>query len=301
MAALKRLVVPALAFAYGVQAGELCGEDATVESNPECYKNIEWAKTEGLDTKPEWYTDFPFLNKDSPNNEFQYALVLIRGLHDNKDNCTLPCSLGPAKIEQFSDAVAAAAAKNVADEAGKTAKDLVGQANEAMQSAAASLPSATFGSSGNDSTTAAPSEGWGMWTWLLIAFGLCCLCPCIGLACSAFICYESVAWIFEGGSKPEKKSKKRAITLKAAEPAAPAQPAQAPQPTSSSYIAMAQPVATPVTYAHPVHTVSYAAPAHYAAPVVTSSAPVSTAPVVHYSAPVATVNPAPYIAAPTYA
>eukprot|EP00928_Gymnodinium_smaydae_P024247 TRINITY_DN1967_c0_g1_i2.p1 TRINITY_DN1967_c0_g1~~TRINITY_DN1967_c0_g1_i2.p1 ORF type:complete len:295 (-),score=52.18 TRINITY_DN1967_c0_g1_i2:213-1097(-) len=294
MAALKRLVVPALAFAYGVQAGELCGEDATVESNPECYKNIEWAKTEGLDTKPEWYTDFPFLNKDSPNNEFQYALVLIRGLHDNKDNCTLPCSLGPAKIEQFSDAVAAAASRNVADEAGENAKELLGQANGAVQSAA------TFGSSGSDSTTAAPSEGWGMWTWLLIAFGLCCLCPCIGLACSAFICYESVAWIFEGGSKPEKKSKKRAITLKAAEPAAPA-----PQPTSSSYIAMAQPVATPVTYAHPVHTVSYAAPVvthapavHYAAPVTTVAAPVTTvaAPVVHYPAPVATVA-----TAPTYA
>eukprot|EP00928_Gymnodinium_smaydae_P039108 TRINITY_DN2679_c0_g1_i2.p1 TRINITY_DN2679_c0_g1~~TRINITY_DN2679_c0_g1_i2.p1 ORF type:complete len:769 (-),score=92.28 TRINITY_DN2679_c0_g1_i2:273-2513(-) len=305
------LAQQALPPAYSKQGSELCGEDATAETNPECHRNIEWARNVGLEKEPKWYQDFTFLNKNSPDNEFQYALVLIRGLKENKDNCTLPCSLSPAKIEQLSKAVVASA-KNVADEAAKNAKELKKESNESIRSAPGALRSATFAASGKVSTTKAPGEGWSRWTWVLVALGFCVLCPFTGLACSTFICYESVAWVFEGRRKPEKKNKKRVVTVQASELAAlAAQPAPAPQPTLSSLMAVAQHVTAPVTYSHPEHAVSHASPVvtgapvvhYYAAPVATVQGPVATVatPAVRYTAPVSTISPATYTSAhPTF-
>lgn len=250
--AFGRVLLAVSAF-VGVQAAEDCGPDATEQLNPECHKNMLWAREEGLDTDPKWYTAFPFLNKTSPLPEFQYAVTLLRGA---ADNCSMPCSLSPEQLQKFSDQVIATAARGEAVEEEVTAE-------------AAKYASAPGGNETENSatTTSAPSKAWSVWTYVLIVAGLCCILPCLGLACSAFICYESVAWIFGGDDKPQKKRKSRAV--KVADPttqAAPATLAPPPQATSSSFIAVAQPIMAPTG------PMTYAPLVHHAVPMVTVAA-----------------------------
>eukprot|EP00928_Gymnodinium_smaydae_P026007 TRINITY_DN2053_c0_g1_i7.p1 TRINITY_DN2053_c0_g1~~TRINITY_DN2053_c0_g1_i7.p1 ORF type:complete len:342 (+),score=72.31 TRINITY_DN2053_c0_g1_i7:72-1097(+) len=271
--------------------GSVC-QDATNETNPECYSNIVWAKEHGITEDKEWYKNYPHLNKDSSLAEFQFALALPG---DSRSwNCSMPCSLTDEQKTKFADAVLEAheavgdAVSKEVSEFQKFGADIVSDAAGAV----AGAPEASFAAS-MDSTTQKPSEGWTWVNYMLLAIGICCLLPCLGLCCSAFICYESVAWIFGGSDKPEKKKKARGVkVVKAPEaPAAAAPvPMQAPAPTASSFIAVAQPVyttapvvhhvAAPVTYtAAPVQHVA-AAPVHYvaqAAPVVQQAASVSMA------------------------
>eukprot|EP00928_Gymnodinium_smaydae_P035441 TRINITY_DN2493_c0_g1_i1.p1 TRINITY_DN2493_c0_g1~~TRINITY_DN2493_c0_g1_i1.p1 ORF type:complete len:495 (+),score=106.69 TRINITY_DN2493_c0_g1_i1:63-1547(+) len=117
-------------------------------------------------------------------------------------------------------------------------------------------------------STEAPSSSWHWYHYLLIILGVCCICPCIALACSAFLCYESIEWIFGGDEKPQKKKKSRAIKVPASAPA-PALPAeQAPlmqaKPVVTSVVQLptytTHAVAPAVTYAQSVPHVTYAAP-----------------------------------------
>lgn len=315
----KHIFLQVVAFAsvsrFGVQAAAVCG-DATEESNPACYKNTLWAKTTGIKQDKGWYAAFPFLNENSSFAEFQYAVNLLRG---PEDNCTMPCSLSAEQVTKFSDAVIAAKGKAASSEVVEAAKDAketaTDAATDAAEAAKGAAKAATAAATQPQSYAAAatvtdkPSPGgWGIWTYLLIGLGICCLLPCLGLACSAFICYESVAWIFEGGSKPEKKKKKKSRAIAAptevpaaATPMVPAQtqPAVMMQPTTSSFIAMAQPTqavhvmpmtytASPVTYTAPVATASpvYAASgaSYTAAPAPVVSYTAAPAPVVSYAA-----------------
>eukprot|EP00928_Gymnodinium_smaydae_P022302 TRINITY_DN1877_c0_g1_i1.p1 TRINITY_DN1877_c0_g1~~TRINITY_DN1877_c0_g1_i1.p1 ORF type:complete len:324 (-),score=65.72 TRINITY_DN1877_c0_g1_i1:139-1032(-) len=270
-------VASVLVSTWGVHAEEAVCSDATPESNPECYRNIVWAKEQGTEGHADWYKNFPDLTKDSSLAEFQFALALPG---DAKGwNCTMPCSISEEWKNKFAttvlkehEAIGDAASKQVADFE-KFGASVATDAEE----------------SGEGTTTAGPGEkGWTWVNYVLIALGICCVLPCLGLCCSAFLCYESVAWIFGSSDKPEKKKKARGVKVVQAPEvpavAAPVPMMQAPAPTASSFIAVARPVtAAPITYttAPVVH--------HVAAPVTyTTAAPVQyvSPQVVHQVAPV---------------
>jgi hypothetical protein len=119
-------------------------------------------------------------------------------------------------------------------------------------------------------TTPAPDEkGWSMWVWVLIVTGVCCCLPLVGLACSAFICYESVSWIF-GGSSKRSPQKKRAMTARASAPPAPPLAAAPLAPAAPFTYAPQQPVSAvqvPLTTyqqpSYPVQTYARAQPVSY--------------------------------------
>jgi len=87
-------------------------------------------------------------------------------------------------------------------------------------------PAATYGVSG---VTSKSEDGWPWYAWMLIGVGLCCCVPLLGLACSAFMCYESVSWLFEGSDKPERKRRSRAVKGSLSPMVAEAAPTRAPE------------------------------------------------------------------------
>jgi len=141
------------------------------------------------------------------------------------------------------------------------------------------------------STTEKPDEGWPWYSWALLFAGICCCLPLLGLACSAFMCYESVAWLFEGSGK-RSPQKKRALNMKKARPAEPQRVAEmAPLMASAPMMA---PLA-PMSYQAPVQTSVVPTTVMPSAVYTTAPAPITTsaAPVVTYSAPAPSYIPAP--------
>jgi hypothetical protein len=244
-------------------------ETATMQNNPECFRNVEWAMTKGIKEDPTWYKNFTFLKPDSSFETFQLAMSMPGGLKGF--NCSIPCGFTPEQIDAVAQAVEAdAEAKgNIVDEA------MTEQKVDAVYGAEADKP-------GTKTTPPPPDDSWGIMTWLMICVGICCVLPMLGLCCSAFICYESVAWIFGGSDKPE-KAKKRSVkvTKKAAEPLVPPTPAMAPMPVNT--------FAQPMAVAGPMPMYAHAqpgAPIAMHAPVYTTAQPVvTTAPPVYMQAP----------------
>eukprot|EP00928_Gymnodinium_smaydae_P085617 TRINITY_DN6914_c0_g1_i3.p1 TRINITY_DN6914_c0_g1~~TRINITY_DN6914_c0_g1_i3.p1 ORF type:complete len:1120 (-),score=317.69 TRINITY_DN6914_c0_g1_i3:144-3461(-) len=149
-------------------------------------------------------------------------------------------------------------------------------------------------------TTEAPSESWPMWMWAMVVAGVCCCMPLIGLACSAFICYESVAWIFGGsGKRSPQKQKKRGVNVQkqaatAAERAPFMDPQRMPQPVALSYQPPVVPTtvtATPVYYNY-VETAQPAQVATYTVPATSYVASAAPAPVSYVPAASVSVRPA---------
>eukprot|EP00928_Gymnodinium_smaydae_P074272 TRINITY_DN5733_c0_g1_i2.p1 TRINITY_DN5733_c0_g1~~TRINITY_DN5733_c0_g1_i2.p1 ORF type:complete len:325 (+),score=80.47 TRINITY_DN5733_c0_g1_i2:30-977(+) len=276
----SKLSVLALAFAGVARACEVL----TKEGNPECYKNVEWAMNDGIKNEPEWYNDMHFLNATTTVMEdFQYALAMGEEAHGNgrKWNCSIPCVLtaeAQAHKEKVEAAAAAAAAETSAPSVSPTSEPtleptLVPTEAPSMSPTlapsieAAPLPSTsdTPAEESTTTTTGAPGSGSLEWYWwLLIILGVCCLLPLLGLAASAFLCYDSVAWIFAGSAKRSPQKKKRTIGSAVSAPAAPVAAAPAPASLAAPVQAYPVPLPTyqPVTYvtAPQAHSVVYAAP-----------------------------------------
>lgn len=221
------------------------GVDAT------CYENALWAQANGSQVHPEWYTNYKVTNTSSVTawQCVLYHKSLNKDDNDGKEshNCTKPCNFN---------------------------SDCTLKATPAPAPAPAAVAVA-------DTTTVKKSDG-GMpgWAWALIVVGVCCGLPCLGLMCSAFLCYEAVAFIVDPiFGKKDAPKKKRAVK-KAVEPAAPA-------------------AAAPVATLAPVYTTSVPMPVYQAAPMVTYAAPqilqaqpvyATQAASVSYAAPTASVS-----------
>eukprot|EP00928_Gymnodinium_smaydae_P036693 TRINITY_DN25610_c0_g2_i1.p1 TRINITY_DN25610_c0_g2~~TRINITY_DN25610_c0_g2_i1.p1 ORF type:complete len:540 (+),score=87.57 TRINITY_DN25610_c0_g2_i1:61-1620(+) len=173
--------------------------------------------------------------------------------------------------------------RKIAEDMGPAVDEAAKQAADAEQAAiaAAAAPSESY-KAVLSRTTAAPTAKWHWWQYLLIILGLCFICPCIGIACSAALCYESVAWIFGGGDKPQKKNTSRGVKVKVKRDTAPVAPAAAPvvvpatvATTSVQYLSVAAPmvqhapvassVASPAQYMHVPVAQTYARPTPYVA------------------------------------
>eukprot|EP00928_Gymnodinium_smaydae_P024249 TRINITY_DN1967_c0_g2_i1.p1 TRINITY_DN1967_c0_g2~~TRINITY_DN1967_c0_g2_i1.p1 ORF type:complete len:1126 (-),score=345.03 TRINITY_DN1967_c0_g2_i1:194-3571(-) len=134
----------------------------------------------------------------------------------NTDKLQAPLLEAAAKAEDVAEKLQQADSKAISE---------VASAQQADRQVGAMAPqaSAAYGAVAAEveSTTAQPSEPWDWKIWALIVAAVCCGLPLLGLACSAFICYESVAWIFGGsGKRSPQKKKNRAVKA----PARPAMP-----------------------------------------------------------------------------
>eukprot|EP00928_Gymnodinium_smaydae_P061136 TRINITY_DN45293_c1_g1_i1.p2 TRINITY_DN45293_c1_g1~~TRINITY_DN45293_c1_g1_i1.p2 ORF type:complete len:315 (+),score=63.79 TRINITY_DN45293_c1_g1_i1:64-945(+) len=277
----SKLISLSLALAAPGAFAGIC-QDATKENNPTCFENVNWAKDTGIVQDPTWYDDIPFLSNSSSFADFQYALATGEESHGNgkKWNCSLPCTLTPEAQKHLA---AVGAPEGVETFVPTEAPTL---APTEVPTFMPTAPPATT------TTTQAPSEGLNWYWWCLIGAGVCCLLPLLGLACSAFLCYESVAWIIGGsGKRSPQKKQKRGVKPTAAARAEPAPlPVAVARPMPTLVTAHPTPLATyhPVTYtpaeAHtytyspaPVST-SVAAPQYVQAPMPVAQAPVTQVP-----------------------
>jgi hypothetical protein len=261
---------------HDVTAKDVAPDNASesVEANniAKCARNVMWAMTTGIKTKPEFYTKFDNLTAASSFGDFQCALwkLTVDGSANSTGHeCLHPCSKQPLKYKDGSDLLC-----------------------EGTGAHAAAADAANNGEAGKG------NEGRPWWAWLLVFIGICCALPCCGLLCSAFLCYESVACIFGKSAKPAKK--KRALK-KTIETPAPAAPTARPTPVATTtvpmpvYTSYAAPVTTAFTTAPPVYLQAAPAPTvSYAAPAVTCAAPATSvqysAPAVTYAAPAASAS-----------
>merc|ERR1719281_1021648 len=63
---------------------------ATRDNNPQCFRNVNWAKYTGYKSHPEWYQGFHYLNADASFEAFQLALA--KDSSPKHWNCThVPC------------------------------------------------------------------------------------------------------------------------------------------------------------------------------------------------------------------
>jgi hypothetical protein len=266
------MVMKVLMIAAGLmlQVGEVVGacRDVTLEDAvpndasksemenkiAKCARNVVWARKTGISTRIDYYTKFDNLTASSSFGDFQCALhklTIDANVNSTGHECMSPCSKQPLTYKNGTEVLCGG--ETVAD--GNTSTDSAKKPAEA-------------------------AKGWPTWAWVLLVLGLlCCVLPCLGVLCSCFLCYEAVAWIFESlglvGKKPQKKKravKKTAETGALAATPTPVATTAVPMPVYTSYAA---PVTTAVTTAPPVYlqaqpapmaSVSYAAPAVYAAP-----------------------------------
>jgi len=302
----------------------LACEDVTSVSNAECFNDVDWAMEHGITEHPNWYTDMPFLQESKDRTDFQYALAVgkDRNTTNCQVPCTLtPEAAAHQKAMEAAAAVAEEAlgsttqaavtlpaAVGSTTQAAVTVPAAVGSTTQAAVTlpaevgsttqAAVTLPEAIGSSTqaavtlpeeiegGSTSTTEAPeTPGMKWYWWVLITMGLCCLLPLLGLACSAFMCYESVAWIFGGSDKRSpQRTKKRAVKSAAAAepaPAALAPAAMAPTPAPMAAMAPVQSYQTPLPSYQPA-TSYFTAP--QARAVTYAAAPATVAAVPQYFA-----------------
>merc|ERR1712048_181865 len=201
-----------------------CAEITSV-SPGQCYQNILWAKQTGLDKKPEWYADFPSLNVNSSNNDFQYVLHhKIESGDGTGWECPLPCSSSfiPSTTTSASAATTAIALESTA-------------------TITTSTTSYTTTTTTLDNGSAVP---W--WAWLLLLL-LCALC--LVAAAAAMYFYKKNRK--KGGVKKTKRAARVAATAETV-----LAPAQASAPTSYTAALASTPV--PANY-------MLAAPARYVA------------------------------------
>jgi len=210
-----------------------CHDVSKVDTEPRylrCYKNVMWAEKHGLDRKPKWYkpTDLVDTQLDSQSEFTDYQWSLYEKTIDGIDadgkqgwGCPEPCtpfsSSTSAPPTSPTTAAAAAAAAAAAPAVGSAAASLpavtftapapAATANDMRVGSAAPAASGTAGDkvSVTDEDMSTKSKGMStMWKWLLFFFVLCCVCPLVGLCCSAFLCYEAVECVlapFCGGKK----------------------------------------------------------------------------------------------------
>eukprot|EP00928_Gymnodinium_smaydae_P088611 TRINITY_DN72678_c0_g1_i1.p1 TRINITY_DN72678_c0_g1~~TRINITY_DN72678_c0_g1_i1.p1 ORF type:complete len:470 (+),score=63.72 TRINITY_DN72678_c0_g1_i1:78-1487(+) len=178
----------------------------TQTSYKECYRNLVWAKDVGIKQRPEFYAKYAFLKPDSSLKDFQEALYAMKGNSAGESwDCPLPCA-NNAAMSAFTKSVETGVA------------DMEEQISDAKANMAeTSIP--------KYSATNGMKKSKGIFFWIMVACGVCCCLPLFGLCCSAFLCYESVSWIFGGSDDKPQKRKKRNIVLKKEEAAS--QPAMA--------------------------------------------------------------------------
>jgi hypothetical protein len=288
MMKVRALAAASLMMLQVGEAAEACwdvqGSDAYVEllagapvASKKCAINMVWAKMTGIKTQPQFYTKFANLDASSSYGDFQCALWKNRA--DGNPNtshsetghyCMEPCKAQTLKLKD-------------------------GGAQICKGNTAATSTPATITTDAN----ASKPDGGGSWpwyAWFLLILGICCGLPCLGLLCSAFLCYESIACLFGKAAKPAKKKRSTKKTAETAAP--PAAPLATPVATTAIpmpvYTAQMPPT-TSVTTAPPVYLQAAPAPSvSYAAPAFTYAAPAASvsyaAPAVTYAAPTASIS-----------
>eukprot|EP00928_Gymnodinium_smaydae_P063468 TRINITY_DN47027_c0_g1_i1.p1 TRINITY_DN47027_c0_g1~~TRINITY_DN47027_c0_g1_i1.p1 ORF type:complete len:476 (+),score=69.09 TRINITY_DN47027_c0_g1_i1:73-1500(+) len=185
-------VVDAATKCHDISAEDAQGDFA------ECHKNVLWAKQHGITGHPEFYTQYSYLTPESSLVEIQHALYMMKGDSSGQSwDCPIPCSVNPAASKFLKD----------------TEESLSSMQNQLFEGAEQQVASTVPAYSTPANVQAPQKKSWGVWVWLLILMGVCCCVPLAGLCCSAFLCYESVSWIFGGDDKPE-KAKKRNLVFK---------------------------------------------------------------------------------------
>jgi len=200
-----------------------CAE-ITSASPGQCYQNILWAKETGLEKKPEWYSDFPSLNVNSSNNDFQYVLhAKIASGEGTGWECPLPCS-----SSFIASTTPAAPATTIA---------VLGLSSPTTTTTLTT----TTTTSTLDNGSALP---W--WAWPLL-LGLCGLC--LAAAAAAVYFYKKK----RGVKKSKRAVKSMPVPAPAAAPAAAQESAPAPCTAAPAPTLHAVPVnymaAAPIQYA----------------------------------------------------